>query len=403
MRRAESLPVSTDAMSIYRRAYQLLKTIGPLRKLVRALREVLGRYRVPAWYLDGSLRADGIRISTVFAGPLESKNYFAHLLFVDNSTERFLGTNWVWNVLRNGVRLGSDLVITHELSDTRPRRGSSGYCVPCWIGTEADVSRAVDLCRKSENIKSDLRRSKRSRMTYDITRDPQTIADFYNAMYLPYVHRVHGNRTMSTPWEELEPELDRSELMLLERDGEAIAGNLMVDLGNQRMRARALGVKDGDPQYVKQGALAALYHYEVDYLSRRGYEKIHYGASRPFLKDGALGFKKKYGARIVDRDTRVFRIRVLRYSMGVKSFLRNNPFISESNGHYYANFFIERSTDIDGPNLQSDIDRYGIAGTAAVRVYDLENASGPLDVDPRPAEPTFVEICRSDASFTSTT
>lgn len=375
------------------RAYRLLRAIGPLRKAVRGFRERVYRYRVPVWYLEGTGRVAGLRLSMVFAGHPPSKNYFAHLAFERGYSERFLGEVWLWNVRRVGLRRQSDLIVTHEWTASREsstRR--KGFCMPCWIGTEIEIGRAAELCRTSENIKSDVRRLIRNGLTYEITKNPVAMENFYSSMYVPYVERAHGGRTMLTPWEEFATELDRAELMLLRKDGEIIAANLLVDLGGGRARTRAVGVKDGDQEYVKLGAVAALYYFEIMHLREQGYDKLHYGASRPFLKDGVLGFKKKYGARIVDKDRRIFRMRVTRYSDGVKAFLRNNPFVSEQGGRFYANFFVNRSADVGGASLREQLSRHRVEGLAAARVYSLENARGVLDAAGRPAEPAFVEF-----------
>ena len=153
-----------------------------------------------------------------------------------------------------------------------------------------------------------------------------------------------------------------------------------------------MGVKGGDIVYAKMGAVAALYHFVILHLREKGFKSLHYGASRPFLKDGVLGFKRKYGAQIVDKDRRVFRVRVARYSDGAKAFLRNNPFISEIHGCFYANFFVDREADIDEKNLRSEIARYSMLGTTATRIYNLEKAAGALDAAQKPVELICVEI-----------
>jgi hypothetical protein len=384
---------SVSSGAIRSGTYEFLRAIGPLRNLVRNARGLLHRYRVPAWYLEGIGRADGTRVSMVFAGQLRSKNYFAHLMFGREHSERSLGAVWLWTVWRKGVRLGTDLIVTHEWTGSRISWGrSSGFCVPCWIGTEVDLKQAANLCRTSENVKSDVRRMNRNGLTYAVTTDPGAIASFYSTMYVPYVERAHGSRTMLTLWDEFALELGRAELMLLQKDGETIAGNLLVDLGGRRARTRAVGVKDGDYAYVKMGAVAALYYLEISHLREKGYERLHYGASRPFVKDGVLCFKRKYGARVVDRDRRMFRIQVARYSDGAKAFLRNNPFISESGGRFYANFFVDRSSDINSRWLRAEMARYNMAGTEAARVYSMEDVRGPLDTGGGTEEPVLVEL-----------
>ena len=379
------------AVSNRSRAYRFLRGIGPLRRIVHGARTVLQQYRVPAWRVEGANRTDGTPLSIVFAGHLESKNYLAHLAFGDNRSERSLGNTWLWDVWRVGKQSGSDVIVTNEHVPSKGSR-SRGFCMPCWVGTETDTQRAAELCRRSGSIKRDLRRLTRSGLTYNVTRDPRTIAAFYDTMYLPYARQAHGDRAMLTSWKEFEAELDHAELMLIQRNGDTIAGHLLVDLGGQRVRARALGIMNGDLEFVRLGAVVAIYFFAVEYLLKKGCRKIHFGGSRPFLKDGVLNFKKKYGATLVDRDQHIFRVRVARYSDGARSFLRDNPFISESDGHYYANFFVDRWADVNQEEFRSEISRLGVAGLTAVRVYDLERAHGPLDEGGRAVEPAHVEL-----------
>jgi hypothetical protein len=386
--------VKVPLLSLRSRAYEHLRSIGLARTVVHSSRQLLSRYRVPVWHLEGIGRVDGIRLSILFAGHLKNKNYIAHLAFAEGYySERFLGAKWLWAIWRQGIRSGADLVMTLERSVSRKaRRPGPGFCVPCWIGSEADIEQAVHLCRTSENIKHDARRAKRNGFTYEMTNDPDAIASFYSSMYLPYIQRAHGSRTMVTPWEEFAAELDRAELMTLQKAGETIAGSLLIDLGSNRARARAVGVRHGDHQYVRLGAVAALYYFEIGYLQQKGYKRIHYGATRAFLKDGVLAFKKKYGAQVVDKDQRIFRIRVARYSAGAKAFLQHNPFISEHDGRFYANFFVNQLTEVETSSLRSDIARYRIGGIDGVRVHVTEDAHAPLDGNGPSVEPVVFEF-----------
>jgi hypothetical protein len=99
-------------------------------------------------------------------------------------------------------------------------------------------------------------------------------------------------------------------------------------------------VKDGDPAHVKAGVLAALYYFSMSHLINKGYQRLHLGATRPFLRDGVLQYKKKWGTRIVGSSRRWFVLNPLRNIIGVKAFLANNPFVFESDSGLNGALFV---------------------------------------------------------------
>lgn len=146
-------------------------------------------------------------------------------------------------------------------------------------------------------------------------------------MYLPYVKKTFGDSAFLMPYEEMQEAIPRCELFLITQDGKDIAGGIHVYDETKRVRAWSIGVRDGNRNWVKAGALAALEYFETVYLHDQGYTQIHRGASRPFLNDGVLRFKLKRGMTITDNSALSFFIIPLRCSDGVRSFFENNPFI----------------------------------------------------------------------------
>lgn len=359
------------------RAYRILRSVGPLRAAVRGMRKLVGRIRIPSWRLEGTERASRQRLVLYFAGHLQSRNYIANLVFEPRYVEQNTGKVWLWSARKRGVGMGADLVaIRRRPRYSRRFRNRLGFDIPCWIGLEADLAVAAKGYATSENLKSDLRRIRLHDFRCESTHDPARIADFYITMYRPYIARVHGDRAMPLTWPEFEPELKKSELLLLHKDGECIAGSLFVDMGKRRARARMVGVKDGDERYVRMGALAALYYFEIQHLIERSYERLHYGASRAFLRDGLLSFKKKFRPRIVDRDAWVFHVEVARWTPGVRAFFTANPFITIEDGSYVGNFFRETDGENGKESLAWEVRHRWIPGMAVQRVHFLDGASG---------------------------
>jgi hypothetical protein len=365
-----------------------LRAIKPVRLAGRALLDTIERYRVPAWHLRGAERVSGAPLSIFFAGHLESKNYLAHLALREGYAEAALEPVWLWSAERRGACSGADISVIHARARAGRPASATLWSIPCWISLEVDIDHAVERMN-SERVKSDVRRFRRHNLQCHATSDPAKLEWFYRTMYVPYVARTHGNRAMLTPWDEIARELHRCELLLIKKDDDYIAGEICHDLGDGCVRIWCMGVKDGDLAYVKLGAVASLYYHEIGHFRARGFRRLHYGATRPFLHDGVLKFKRKYGPYIVQRDEREFAVTLARLTPGTQHFLANNPFINEHDGAYHANFFALVAADCDRDAFEAEAARHTLTGIAAYRLYDLRAAAPALvqsiDADARVA------------------
>ena len=88
-------------------------------------------------------------------------------------------------------------------------------------------------------------------------------------------------------------------MILIKFKDQEIAGSLIAYKGHNA-RLWCFGIKDANPDYVKMGAFGALYYFSFQYLKNKGFKQVGVGGSRPFLNDGVLNYKKKWGLRITD-------------------------------------------------------------------------------------------------------
>ena len=382
------MTVARDAGSLYR----ALRKIKPLRVLVRSGRQLLGGYRLSAWHIEGRERASGQPLTLFYAGHLESKNYILHLAFEDGYVEQSAGRVWLWSAWRRAVENGASLMVMRQerrhLWLLGPDRG---FNIPCWVGLEAELAVAEARCAHSSSVRTDLRNIRTYGLGFEVTRDPARFKWFYDTMYLPYIMRVHGDRSMPTPWSELERSLPQSELLFVTKGEDCIAGSVLCDMGDGRVRAWLIGVKQGDPAYAKIGAAAALYYLEIQHLLKSGYKRLHYGSTRAFLHDGVLRFKKKYGPGLVGSDNSIFHLRIARGSAGVHGFLANNPFMTHEGGAFYGNFFVDDTGGIDKEAIRKELSRNYIRGIGEQRVYSLKDVVTPSDRGTWPPVPIAVE------------
>jgi hypothetical protein len=199
-------------------------------------------------------------------------------------------------------------------------------------------------------------------------------------MYLPYIEQVYGDRAFLMSYQEMQAAIARCELFLVTQDGEDIAGGILVYDGTDLVHGWSLGVKDGDHRWVRQGALAAFEHLQTGYLLEKGFARLHRGGSRPFLKDGALCFKKNRGMTITDRTTQSFIVLPRHDCDGVHAFLQENPFIYEDGGRLKGAIF-ESGTTLSADDAARLFHELYVPGLDGLTLFRLrESDAGDLAV-----------------------
>jgi len=175
--------------------------------------------------------------------------------------------------------------------------------------------------------------------------------------------------------EDMMGKLGCAELLFVTVRGERVAGDILL-YEDDRARAWSAGVKDGDPSYVKAGAMRALDYLRSQYLAERGYKALHMGGSRPFLLDGVLRHKRELRARISDHTKRYFSLSLTAGSAGAAAFVANNPFIYECQGAYRGALFIEPGLPLSPERLRELYDEYHMDGLAGLSLFDVSAGGG---------------------------
>ena len=358
--------------------YRALRTIKPLRRMVRVVRDFLERYRPATWLLEGTEHHSGQLLRVFFAGLLENKNYFARLAFGGNHAEIERGGMWFWSVFRlaRNSRADHDLaIIDMDIPIGRHLKSQDSFLVPNWVRGEVDLAVAMKQIQRSDSVKTDLRKIRWHGYRYEVTKDEREFERFYHEMYLPYVRQTYAGMMVLMPHVDMRNYMARSELLLIKSGAEAVAGLMLLHDGTI-VRAYALGVKDGDTQYVKSGALAATYYFAILYLAERGNQRLHLGGSRPFLRDGVLQYKKKWGTRIVDHSPNSFVFTPTHNTMAVKSFFANNPFFFEAAGTLSGAIFVAREFAIPDERIQRWHKDFVEMGISRVQIFELKGRAG---------------------------
>jgi len=312
------------------------------------LRKAVRKIRFNLWLLEGEECTSKKPISILFLGGGPEKIYLAELAFSGDYSETLIGKKWIWNLHRLTKQKLADIVVVTNIDRQLYRYLSDGkdFYIPNWAQGEIVFREALARMKTSGHLKSDLRRIRKNDFKYEVVRSSSKFDEFYHTMFIPYITKTYGRTAQLMSYEQMKEHEGQSELMLVTKDGEPLAGQILV-YEHDRVRCWCLGVKDGNRDYVKMGAQAALYLFNIQYLSDRGYKAMHVGTSRAFLRDGVLQFKNKWGMSMRSPSRKGFLLKPLRKSEGAMSFLENNPFIYYVGEKYVGVVFSDDSSSTD--------------------------------------------------------
>jgi hypothetical protein len=340
--------------------------------MVRNIRKLLRRYRTNVFYLQGTERYTEYPINIMLIGNPLDFHYLTQLIY--GGEYHITDTARVWNyeLSRLIQACDCDLAIA---SDVSKQFASSAFqkhffYLPRWVGGDVDVPTALQTQHISKNVKTDIGRIKRNGLTYQVFTDCDSYARFYEEMYVPYIRSVYGSGSAIESFNNFKSVLGRSQLLLVHNATQYISGSILLDEGDH-YRGWTLGIKDGCNDYKKQGALAALYYFGIQLAAQAGYPRFHFGGSRPFLKDGALQYKRKWGIQLRDYCQTGFAIKPLQNTCATRSFLTQNPFFTLGESGLQGCVFVENAGANPQCTWAEDYQKLGIDPSTQFKMYTL--------------------------------
>jgi len=286
------------ACRLYERAPSLLENAA-----TRCLTPVAAwsAFRIPVAILRGHTRAGPAAIAV--AGTPPQIDYLPSRFFTSMTSREPVGTVPVWALSGLLKRLGRSVDLTIARVDRLSARvffRKNGLVVPesveSWLGVPDDLGALV---RANRSVKEDMRILRRDGLTSEVSHDQHDWHVFYHTMYLPLMATRHGQHAVIRSAHELRRAFRRGGIVWVRRGSERIAGGLFEHRRGV-LRWVALGTRGGDVTLMKQGALAALYYFEIKYAHDRGCGGINFGGTPPILNDGLLVYKKKWGIGLVE-------------------------------------------------------------------------------------------------------
>lgn len=253
---------------------------------------------------------------------------------------------------------------------TRFIRINDALLIPVFIRQILDLNKPKDVIvgKFRRNTKStDLRKIRKFNYTYEVLTDLDSLTFFYERMHVPYIRSRFGDMAFINSFNEHKKMFKSGELIFVKYNNKIISG-VLCENRNKKYFWRRVGVLDGDISYIKKGALSATSYFAILRAKELKAEILDFGLSRPFLSDGVLRHKRKWGAGIY---TTTNRLMYLKSNDG--NFFDNQPFICIEGNKLKSVIFTDADISKEQSNINEIIEKYGSPGITCFKIISPYN------------------------------
>ena len=321
------------------------------------------------YLIRGKEKHSGEKITILLLCQENSFSYLRDLLFSEEPKIKKIDKLDIWNIKNKIKKFSTNMDAIFIKCDKFYSNylQKSGYIIiPELITTRVDISEPLKNIYKNlkKSAKEDIRKVKKNEFIYEISHDVNKLKLFFYKMYLPYSYRKFGNLAVCANFYAIRHLFDRgSKLMLIKLNDKYVSGSLLFMRHNTLFGTHA-GVIDNNIDYLKKGAATANYYFSMIWAKEIGAKFIDFGTCKPFLNDGILQYKKKWGVfiRKAESSFGIFAFKILNHSIGIDSFLLNNPFINLNNGRIEGVIVFKKDDLISFEKIQHFLKLYNISG-----------------------------------------
>lgn len=309
--------------------------------------------RVPIAILCGPTLINGRQGKLLIAGTKHRVGHLIRRFFESEPKQDMVGTVPLWNLAGTLKRLRTSADLTIACLDRFSTRlfFSGGYlAIPESVGScLAPPEDINNLGEVSHKLKRELQRVFRSNFTHKLSREETDFERFYYTMHVPFTRKRFKEYGEIHNFYQLRRVFHQGGLILLQLGSQYVAG-LLFQEKNQRVRSIVFGTINGEWEPVEAGAFAALYFFLVKHAIENGYKLVDLGGCLPFLNDGVLRYKRKWGANLIEHYNNYhdFLVYWNCFNESVTSFLSSTPLIFRDHGGLSALYVI----DCDKPATQ---------------------------------------------------
>ena len=317
--------------------------------------EILKALLFPVYLISGEARYGGGTLRLLYGGGNPVRAYLTSLAISGPATSIFLGKKTHFGFARCARKIRPDLefIRSHTLLASGTAF-SNRLFLPDWVSGHADLLQQANHEDRSRSRQRDRRLMARHGIDYSVTTDISELNYFYDHMYVPHVSVAHGDAALFMSRERMHRYVQQSggELLVVRLQNRPVAGSFVV-YEKAGPRLFSGGVLNRDRTLLRKGVGTAIYLLSFDHLRSRGYSSVNLGRTRPFLSDGALYFKRRFGLTITDVSCTGLLTPTNARTPAAAQFLKNNGLIHLRKGSLRSAFLSDDSNP-EGHDVYSE-------------------------------------------------
>ena len=263
------------------------------------------------------------------------------------------------------------LIVDLELFYCKLFWSKEWMAVPQWVRQKLEIPNTWPelLAKFRKNTKkTDLRKIRKYKLGYRLSKKESDFRDFYHHMYKPYLQKRFADEVLIEPEWKVLRQCRKGELLQIIRHDEIVAAALLHS-SEGRLAYVWVGVPENVSDEMYKGAFSGLYYYTILHGFNLGCQEVDFLGSRPLLNDGLFRYKRKWGTLV--QDSPVPRgdilIKANPSSEPVKSFLRHNLFIVRQSRGLNGQLFYD-DKPLEAEKLAFFINRYFTRGLNKLKI-----------------------------------
>lgn len=300
--------------------------------------------RTKLFTIRGNVEGSSHAVIVFLKGYPETAHTLARLKCWKNETLNMQGVAFHWQKNHSGS-LNADVTMLCAPRQYNGKLVKDGHLLLPAVSFVLDLNGSIDeiVGRMSARRRREIRKISRYEYSYLLSRKNRGEFDeFYWNMYNPYVRKRFHEAAYVEHYVTLSCSYRRSGgILFVTRQSQPVSG-ILFQTKRKTVKALALGIYKGRSDIIRDfGGQAALF-FLIKWAKMHGFEKLDYGPTLPFLKDGIFTYKKEWGMSMENMVDRYFcSLKINRVTLGALSFLQQNPFVYLDKGVLKALVFTD--------------------------------------------------------------
>ncbi len=287
-----------------------------------------------------------------------SKRFFIGKIIDELEEERTIGRIPFWRIPNLAQETKADFtLIHHDQALSKPaewfmkRSAREAIRTPLLLEAIVDVSDKAKLL-SGKSIKRDVTNVRNKGFKVECSTASEDLLSFIRNFRDPYIAKKHGLDSLSFRYDSdlFENESFAGSGLTLYKiflKGEWVAATVILKTTGGLPTLWELGVKNGNAQLVKHGALAAAYWLPIQHLIDQGEPTVSLCLVRPFINEGVFSYKSKYQPTLKIKSPRRVLIVPNLNSEITRHVLEEQPLIIEHKGKLYPTGYRRSTQDPD--------------------------------------------------------